>query len=85
MTLIAENKTYSDRMQDFVVESSSLNNKYEPYLDIHKIDDLRDCFDIVQIPGNNPPVGKIIWNDNYDLPVDIAKDIMLLFKRHFVD
>jgi hypothetical protein len=85
MALIAENKTYSDRMQDFVVEASSLNNKYEPYLDIHEIDDLRDCFDIVQIPGNKTPVGKIIWKDNYDLPVDIVRDIMLLFNRHFVD
>jgi hypothetical protein len=85
MTLIGENKTYSDRMQNFVVEASSLNNKYEPYLEIHEIDDLRDCFDIVQIPGNKTPAGKIIWKDNYDLPVDIVKDVMLLFSRHFVD
>jgi|GEM_PF-4281277 len=84
MTLIAENKTYSDRMQDFVVEAANLNDKYEPYLDIHSIDDLRDCFDIVQIPGDKIPGGKIIWKDNYDLPLDIVKDIMLLFNRHFI-
>jgi hypothetical protein len=70
-------KPYRDRMQSFVSDPDlkALDEKYEPYLDIHQIDNVLDACD----------TGKLIWDTEYDYPTDLKRDIILLFNRHFVD
>jgi len=85
---VSENfKTYSNRMQTFVSdpELPLLDKKYAPYLELYKIDDVLDTFDIIQNPVSDSLTGKLIWNTDYDLPTELKKDLMRIFNRHFVD
>jgi hypothetical protein len=47
-------KTYSDRLMSFVTdpEVAKLDQKYDPYLDIHEIGDILDTCNVVQNPHN---------------------------------
>lgn len=86
-TLSSSTKSYSDRMQDFVTdpEIQQLEKKYEPYLDIHVIEDFLEVCDIVKAPIGEPITGKLIWKADYDLPLEMKKDIINLFNKHFVN
>ncbi|MDB4918805.1 hypothetical protein [Mucilaginibacter sp.] len=80
-------KSYSDRMQSFVTDPDlkALDKKYEPYLEIHQIEDVMEACDIIQNPSNETVMGKLIWNTDYDYPTELKRDIILLYNRHFVD
>lgn len=80
-------KSYSDRMQSFVSdpELELLDLKYDPYLEIHQIDDVLFGCDIIQNPPDQLITGKLIWKEGYDVPLDLKKDILNLYNKHFVD
>jgi hypothetical protein len=79
--------SYSDRMQSFVTdpELKLLEDKYEPYLDIHVIEDILEVCDIIQAKPGEPVTGKLIWHTEHDLPIELKKDIIKLYRRHFVN
>ncbi|MDB5122513.1 MAG: hypothetical protein JWP94_642 [Mucilaginibacter sp.] len=80
-------KSYSDRMQLFVTdpELQSLDLKYDPYLEIHEMDDVLTGCDIVQISTGDKENGKLVWNTEYDLPTELKRDIISLFNKHFAE
>jgi hypothetical protein len=80
-------KTFSDRMQDFVTdpEIKMLEAKYEPYLDLHVIEFLLEVCDVVKAPLGEPVTGKLIWKTDRDLPIELKKDIIKLYRRHFIN
>jgi hypothetical protein len=80
-------KSYSDRMQSFVTDAElfELDKKYDPYLELHQIDDVLDTFDIIQNAPNEMISGKLIWDTRFDLPTEFKRDIITLYNRHFVD
>lgn len=87
MTVSENLKTYSERMQSFVSDPEfiDLDKKYDPYLDLHQIDDVFDTFDIIQNPVTEIVSGKLVWNTELELPKELKKDLISLFDRHFVD
>jgi hypothetical protein len=80
-------RPYRDRMQSFVTDPDlkALDEKYQPYLDIHQIDNVLNACDIIQNPPTEKITGKLIWNADYDYPTDLKRDIILLYNRHFID
>ncbi|WP_179415965.1 hypothetical protein HDF19_06695 [Mucilaginibacter sp. E4BP6] len=87
---MAESETslsYSDRMQNIIAdpELQVLDQKYEPYLDLHQTENLMDACDIIPNPSTEPVTGKLIWKEGYDYPIEIKRDIITLYNRHFVD
>jgi hypothetical protein len=87
MTVSENFKTYSKRMQSFVSDPEllDLDTKYDPYLELHQIDDVLDTFEIIQNTATETLTGKLIWNTELELPTELKKDLMRLFDRHFVD
>jgi hypothetical protein len=79
--------TYQNRMSNVVAdpEFKSLEEKYRPYLDLHGIEKIFDVFDIKQAPPGEAITGKLIWHSEYDLPIDLKKDITMIFNKYFVD
>jgi hypothetical protein len=79
--------SYSDRLQNIVAdpELRVLDKKYEPYLDLHQIDNLMDACDIIQNSSTESVTGKLIWKDGYDYPSEIKRDIITLYNKHFVN
>ncbi|MXV52027.1 hypothetical protein GS399_13680 [Pedobacter sp. HMF7647] len=84
-TLFVQPKSYSDRMQEFVTdpEIKKMEDKYEPYLEIHEMEDVLEGCDIIQSSPGEAVTGKLIWKSNYDLPLDLKKDIIALYNKHF--
>ena len=78
-------RTYSERMQAFVTdpELKVLEGKYEPYLDIHVIEDILAVCDVIQAPAGDSVTGKLIWHTEHDLPIELKRDIIKLYRRHF--
>ncbi|MEO3402388.1 hypothetical protein AAFN85_00695 [Mucilaginibacter sp. CAU 1740] len=79
--------TYQNRMSNVVAdpEFKSLEEKYRPYLDLYGIQDIFDVFDVKQAPSGEAITGKLIWHSEYDLPIDLKKDITKIFNNYFVD
>jgi len=44
-----------------------------------------DVFDIKQATSGEAITGKLIWHSEYDLPIDLKKDISKIFDKYFVD
>jgi len=42
-------------------EVAKLDQKYDPYVDIHEIDDILDTCDSIQNPSDGPITDKLIW------------------------
>lgn len=80
-------KSFNDRIQSFATdpELAILDKKYDPYLEIHKIDDILDTCDIIETPPSEAISAKLWWNTDYDLPTELKRDVIKLFNRHFVD
>jgi hypothetical protein len=80
-------KPYRDRMSSIVAdpEFKSLEKKYQPYLELHGFEDIFGVFDIKQAPSGEAITGKLIWHSEYDLPIDLKKDITKIFNRYFVE
>jgi hypothetical protein len=80
-------KTYSERMMSFVTDPdvAKLDQKYDPYLDIHEIGDILDTCDVIQNPPDEPITGKLIWKTDHDYSTELKRDIIELYNRHFVD
>ncbi len=66
-------------------EFKTLEKKYQPYLELHGIEEILDVFDIKQSPPCETITGKLIWHSEYDLPIDLKKDIIKIFNKYFVD
>ena len=62
-----------------------LDKKFEPYLEIHQIDDIRDTFNLVVEDKNAAILDyKLFWNTDLDLPTELKKDILNLYNKHFL-
>jgi len=79
--------TYQNRMNSIVTdpEFQVLEKKYQSYLDLHDIEEIFGVFDIKQGPPGEAITGKLIWHSEYDLPIDLKKDITKIFNKYFVD
>jgi len=77
---------YRERMFRFVKdpELAQLEKKYEPYLDLHDLEEISELYDIVQAPPNDAITGRLIWTTQRDLPIDLKKDIIAIYSRYFV-
>lgn len=80
-------KPYRDRMASIVTdpEFEILYKKYLPYLELHGIEEIFGVFDVVQASPEEAITGKLIWHPEYDLPLELKKDIIRIFHRHFKD
>ncbi len=70
-------KPYRDRMSSIVTdpEFDILEKKYQLYLDLHGIEEIFGVFDIKQTQTGEAITGKLIWHSEYDLRIDLKKDI----------
>jgi hypothetical protein len=66
-------------------EFKTLEKKYQPYLELHGIEEIFGVFDIKQAPPGEALTAKLIWHSEYDLPIDLKKDIIKIFNKYFVD
>lgn len=63
---------------------NELDEKYDPYLAIHMIDDIRDTFELV-VKDKDAPIlhYKLLWNTEFELPTELKKDILNLYNKYF--
>lgn len=87
MTVEQHAKPYRERMFSLVAdpELKAMEIRYEPYLDIHAIEDVLEGCDIIQASPEDVPTGKLIWKEGYDLPLELKRDIINLYNKHFID
>ncbi|WP_462266469.1 hypothetical protein [Mucilaginibacter sp.] len=80
-------KSYQERMSSIMAdpEFQLIQKKYQPYLDLHGIEEILGVFDIKQAPPGEAITGKLIWHSEYDLPIDLKKDITKIFNKYFVN
>lgn len=79
-------KSYSERMQGFVTdpEVQQIDAKYDPYFELHLIEGIFSICDVIQShSGIN--TGKLIWKTEHDLPIELKKDVIKLFRKHFAN
>jgi len=79
-------KSYSERMQSFVTdpEVKLIDAKYDPYFELHLIEGMFAICDVVQ-SNSGVTIGKLIWRTEHELPIELKKDIIKLFRRHFAN
>jgi hypothetical protein len=78
-------KPYRERLFDFVKdpELKEIDTKFEPYFELHGIEDASDLFDVVQsLP--NAITGRLVWKTQRDLPIELKKAIIGVYSRYFV-
>lgn len=87
MTAEQQAKPYRERMFSLVAdpELKAMEIRYEPYLDIHAIEDVLEGCDIIQANPGDVPTGKLIWKEGYDLPLELKRDIITLYNKYFID
>lgn len=80
-------RPYRDRMGSIAADAEFeiLEKKYQPFLEMHGIEDIFGVFDIVQAQPEDAVTGKLIWIQERDLRIELKKDITRIFNRHFVD
>ena len=66
-------------------EFETLEKKHQPYFELHGIEGIFGVFDIKQTPPGEAITGKLIWHSEYDLHIDLKKDITNIFDRYFID
>lgn len=73
MTAIQYSKPYRERLFSLVADPAlkAMESKYEPYLDLHAIEDVLEGCDIIQSNPGESVTGKLIWKEGYDLPLEL--------------
>ena len=66
-------------------EFITLEKKYQPYFELHCIEEIFSFFDIKQTPPGEAITGNLIWHSENDLPINLKKDITNIFDRYFID
>jgi hypothetical protein len=77
-------KSYSERMKSLMADPDVefINTKFTPYFELHKITDMFDVCEVMQAQSG-ASAGKLVWRTDHDLPIELKKDIIKLFRRHF--
>lgn len=79
--------SYRERIFRFVrdYDLAQLEKKYEPYLNLHDLEELSKLYDIVQASPNEAITGRLIWTTERDLPIELKKDIIAVYSKYFIE
>lgn len=77
-------KSYRERMQSLMADADVefINTKYTPYFELHKITSMFGVCDIIHAQSG-VSTGKLVWRTDHELPIELKKDIIKLFRRYF--
>ncbi|WPV01660.1 hypothetical protein SNE26_07725 [Mucilaginibacter sp. cycad4] len=80
-------RNYQDRLFAFINDSelAVIDTKFEPYFELHKIEDIFDLFDVVQSAPDDAITGKLVWKMQRDLPIELKKAVIAVYNKYFVD
>ncbi|WEA03852.1 hypothetical protein [Mucilaginibacter sp. SJ] len=81
----AGENNYQDRVFAFIndKEFATIDQRFKPYFELHKIEGIFDLFDVIQSDSGGNNTAKLIWKTQWDLPIELKKAVIDVYSRHF--